>query len=57
MTVYAYIDKTNPETKAQELFDLALDEKVFLKVNVSIPSEKYQEGSNSFLEIESWEEL
>lgn len=55
--VYAYIDKTNPETKAKELFDILLKESTFLKVDVGIPVEKYQEHSNSFLEITNWEEI
>lgn len=53
--VYAYIDKSNPEVKAKELFDILLKEQTFLKLDVSIPTEKYQEHSNSFLEIKNWE--
>jgi len=54
---YAYIDKTNPELKAEELLNKLLEDDLFLKVEVSIPQEKYRESSNSFLEINSWEEV
>ena len=52
---YAYIDKTNPEKKAKELFEMVLEEPVLLKLKLSIPVEKYKEDSNSFFEIEEWE--
>jgi len=52
---YAYIDKTDPEKKAKELFEMVLEEPVLLKLTLSIPVKKYSEGSNSFFEIEKWE--
>lgn len=54
---YAYIDKNDENLKGKELFDLLLDDSKFLKLKVSIPTEKYTQGSNAFLEIESWEEM
>lgn len=53
--VYVYIDKTDPSTNTKGLIDLLLSEEQFVKVEVSIPSDKYQPGSNSFLEITKWE--
>lgn len=54
---YAYLDKTNKELKGEELLNLLLKESKFLKVHVAIPVENYQEGSNSFLVIKSWQEI
>lgn len=54
---YAYIDKNDENLKGKELFDLLLDDSKFLELKVSIPTEKYSQGSNAFLEIEGWEEI
>lgn len=53
--VYAYIDKTKTDRKAQELVDILLKEPTFLKIEANIPAEKYQVSSNAFLEIDNWE--
>lgn len=54
---YAYLDKTNKELKGGDLLNLLLQGSKFIKVHVSVPVENYQEGSNSFLEIKSWQEI
>lgn len=54
---YAYIDKTKPGLQSEELLNKLLNDNLFLKVDVSIPAEKYTTGGNSFLEINNWEEL
>jgi len=43
--------------KKLELFDSALGggEKVLVKLHLSIPVEKYTEGSNPYFEVASWE--
>jgi len=53
--VYAYIDRTNPNSKA--LAEKILNGSTFLKVNASIPTSKYEQSSNAFLQIDSWEEI
>ena len=53
--IYAYVNKNQPEKKAKELMDILLKDEAFIKVEVSIPVEKYQEDSNAFLEINNWE--
>lgn len=54
--VYLYIDKTNPGTNAKTLLDTLLEsEPLFVKVEATIPSQKYQPTANSFLEVVSWE--
>ena len=53
--VYGYINKNEPKSK--ELMDKILDKSTVLKIEASIPTNKYTEGSNSFLEISSWEEV
>ena len=52
--VYAYMLKT-PENKA--LVDKALNDSVALKVHVSIPITKWVDGSNAFMQIDSWKYL
>ncbi len=54
-SVYGYIVKTNPNSKA--LVEKILNGSSFLKINASIPSSKYEQGSNAFLQIDSWEEV
>lgn len=56
-STYAYINKTDTSKRAGELLDLLLKEPTIIKITVSIPREKYQEGANSFFEIQSWEEV
>ncbi|MCL4418066.1 MAG: hypothetical protein M1365_15505 [Actinobacteria bacterium] len=51
-SVYAYINKT-PENKV--LAEKILNNSGFFKFNVSIPTGKYRQGSNAFLQIDSWE--
>jgi hypothetical protein len=53
--LYAYLDKTQPENKA--LVEELLNTTAFLKVNISIPASKYEQGSNAFAQIDSWEEV
>ena len=53
--VYGYLDKSKLENK--DLINSLLNDPAFLKVNASIPTEKYEQGSNSFLQIDSWEEV
>lgn len=53
--VYAYIDKTDPSTNAKAPLDLLLSEDRFVKVEVTVPSDKSQSGGNSFLEVTKWE--
>jgi hypothetical protein len=53
--VYGYIDRNNPNSKI--LVEKLLNGATFLKINASIPSAKYEQGSNSFLQINSWEEV
>ena len=55
--VYAYIDKVDTTKRAKELIDQLLKGEVLLKLEVSIPKGKYQESSNAFLEVDSWEAL
>lgn len=50
--IYAYINKT-PENKV--LVEKILNNSGFFKFNVSIPTGKYRQGSNAFLQIDSWE--
>ncbi|MBT6401427.1 hypothetical protein HN803_00800 [candidate division WWE3 bacterium] len=52
---YAFIDKTDESLRASELFDKALEGEILVKLHLSIPVEKYTEGSNAYFEIMSWE--
>jgi RNA polymerase subunit RPABC4/transcription elongation factor Spt4 len=52
---YGYIDRTNPNSKA--LVEKILNGSTFLKINASIPTSKYEQSSNAFLQIDSWEEV
>ena len=54
-STYVYIDKTDASLKPTELFDLALEDEILIKLSLSIPVEKYTEGSNAYFEITSWE--
>jgi hypothetical protein len=49
--VYAYLPNT-PQNQA--LVNEALNGKVFLKIQASVPTDKWQDGSNAFLQIDSW---
>ncbi len=53
--VYGYINKTNPNSKA--LVEKILNGSTFLKINASVPTSKYEQSSNAFLQIDSWEEV
>ncbi|HEX7456013.1 MAG TPA: hypothetical protein VF303_00915, partial [Candidatus Nanoarchaeia archaeon] len=49
--VYGYLDKSKPENRS--LVNRLLNEPAFLKLNASIPVEKYEQSSNAFLQIDS----
>ena len=49
--VYAYVPKTAAN---KDLVDRALNNPVFIKVTVTVPADKWQDGSNAFLQINSW---
>lgn len=53
--VYAYMDRNNAENK--QLAEDILNKQGFYKFNVTIPANKYREGSNAFLYIASWEKI
>jgi hypothetical protein len=52
--IYAYIDKNDTN---KELVNALLDSGVQLEVHVSIPTTKWESGSNAFLKIDSWKSL
>jgi hypothetical protein len=49
--VYAYLPKTAAN---KELVDKALNGSIFIKVEVSVPTSRWQDNSNAFLQIDSW---
>lgn len=53
--VYAYIDKSDPNSKV--LVNKIINGATFLKVQASIPTATYEDGSNAFLHIDSWQEV
>jgi hypothetical protein len=53
--VYGYIDRSDPKSK--ELVNKLLNGTSLLKITASIPTDRYEEGSNAFLLIDKWEEV
>ncbi|MDE1945461.1 MAG: hypothetical protein KGI03_04310 [Patescibacteria group bacterium] len=49
--VYAYLPRT---AQNAQLVNAALNGPVFAKVEVTVPADKWQDGSNAFLEVTSW---
>jgi len=54
-SVYGYVDKS--ELGGKELAEKLLDKEGFYKLSVNIPQDKYTQGSNALIQINSWEEV
>lgn len=50
--VYAYVAK---DAKSKALFNALLNNSAVMKIHASIPRAKYEDSSNAFLQIDSWE--
>jgi len=53
--VYSYIEKKDPNAK--DLMNKIIKSTTTLKIEAIIPKSKYRDGSNCYLQINSWEEV
>ncbi|MBU2028677.1 zinc ribbon domain-containing protein [Patescibacteria group bacterium] len=53
-SIYAYVTKNDTN---KQLVNALLDSSVQLEINASIPTAKWESGSNAFIQIDSWKLL